>query len=210
MSSSNDLTSILKGLPQDLIAEIQEQAQIQVIPKHTELLRAGQYVKVIPLVVSGLIKVHTRYEDRELLLYYIQPSESCIMSFSAGIKNEVSQVYAYAEEESEVLLLPVDRISSWIKQYPDLNELFFQQYNLRYIELLDTINHLLFDTLDKRVLQFLQQRARLTDANPLKISHRQIAQELGTAREVVSRVIKKLEHQHKIKQHSHSIELLEW
>ncbi len=210
MSNHIDLASVLKGLPTDLIAEIQEKAAIQLVPQNTELLRAGQYVKVIPLVLSGLVKVFSRYEDRELLLYYIQPRESCIMSFSAGIKNEVSQVFAYTEEDSEILLLPVDYISHWIKQYPGLNDLFFQQYNLRYIELLDTINHLLFDTLDKRVLQYLQQKARLTDTNPLKISHRQIAQELGTAREVVSRVLKKLEHQHMIKQQAQSIEVLEW
>ena len=130
------------------------------------------------------------------------------MSFYAGTKNQVSQVYAYTEEDSQLLLLPVAQMDSWIRQYPDLNGLFFQQYNLRYSELLDTINHLLFDTLDKRILQYLQQKAQLTSKNPLNISHRQIAQELGTAREVVSRIMKKLEHQGSIKQHSHSIEIM--
>jgi CRP/FNR family transcriptional regulator len=96
----------------------------------------------------------------------------------------------------------------WIKQYPDINTLFFMQYNSRYSELLDTINHILFDSLDKRIFTFLEERIRVTKQNPIKISHRQIASELGTAREVVSRILKRLETEGKIKQHTNSIEFL--
>jgi len=204
----NDIKRILSKLSPALIQEIEEESSTMDVPSNTEILREGQYVKVIPIVITGLIKVFSRYEEKELLLYYIKPEESCIMSFAASLNNEPSKVFAVAEEDSTVLLLPVDKVAKWTKQFPDINNLFYQQYNLRYSELLTTINHLLFNKLDVRVLGFLQERSKLTGTKELKISHRQIASELGTAREVVSRILKKLEAENHLKQHSNYIEIL--
>ncbi len=193
----------------ELTSAILASSEIQDIPKNIQILREMQYVKVIPIVLEGLVKVFTRHEDKELLLYYIKPNESCVMSFAASLKNEPSKVYAITEEDSKILLLPTDKIPEWVKKYPDINSLFYQQYNLRYSELLDTINHLLFNKLDVRLYNYLKEKAKLTNTNPLKISHRQIASELGTAREVITRVIKKLESEGKLIQHSSSIEIFE-
>ena len=201
-------TQLINKLHPDLRAEIEAHAILKEIPQGMEILREGQYIKVIPIVVEGLLKVYTRHEDKELLLYYIKPQESCIMSFSASMKNEPSQIFAVAEEDTTALLLPVERIIQWTRLFPDINQLFFQQYNLRYTELLTTIHHLLFDRMDKRILDFLANKSQLTGRNPIKISHRQIAAELGTAREVVSRLMKKLENEGKIKQEANMIEIL--
>ena len=198
----------LPNLSIALQEQITNNAALVEIPADTEILREGQYVKVIPLVLEGLVKVFTKYEDKELLLYYIQPNESCVMSFTASLKNEPSKVYAITDENCKLLLLPVDKVAQWIGEFPDLNNLFFQQYNLRYSDLLETINQLLFDKMDKRLLDYLKEKVSLTKKNPLKISHRQIASELGTAREVISRVMKKLEQEAKVKQLSTTIELL--
>ena len=187
---------------------ILEASTIKEFPVNTEILREGQYLQVIPVVLEGLIKVFTRHEDRELLLYYIRPDESCIMSFSAGLKGEPSRIFAVTEEDTELLLLPVDKVRRWTKDLPDINSLFFQQYNLRYMELLGTIHDVLFEKLDKRLYTYLEEKIRLTGSNPLKISHSKIAGELGTAREVISRVMKKLENEGKVKQHTNSIEIL--
>lgn len=208
MTRKTDITQTLSHLHPDLLAEIASVSTTEEIPENTEILREGQYVKVIPIVLEGLIKVFTRHEDKELLLYYIRPNESCIMSFAASLKNEPSKVFALTEEPTTTLLLPVDKVSAWIKQFPGINTLFFQQYNLRYSELLDTIHHVLFDKMDKRLYSYLQEKISLTNKNPLKISHRQIANELGTAREVISRVMKKLENEGKLKQHTNSIEIM--
>lgn len=208
MAKQSDLSKVLSHLSPDLVSEIKSVSTTKEIPKNTRILREGQYVKVIPIVLEGLIKVSTRHEDKELLLYYIKPQESCIMSFAASLKNEPSSIFAVTEEDTTALLLPVDKVSDWIKQFPDINTLFFQQYNLRYSELLDTINHVLFDKMDKRLYDYLREKVSLTNKNPLKIPHRQIATELGTAREVISRVMKKLESEGKVKQHTSSIEIL--
>jgi CRP/FNR family transcriptional regulator len=89
------------------------------------------------------------------------------------------------------LLLPVDKIAGWTKPFPDINTLYFQQKDLRYSELLDTINHVLFDKIDKRLYDYLAEKYRLTTIDPIKILHNQIANELGTAWEVIRRVMKK-------------------
>jgi len=208
MTKKPNIGKALAPFHPDLVAEINSSALQKELPKDQEILTEGQYVKRIPFVLDGLIKVSTRHEDKELLLYYIKPNERCIMSFAAGLKNEPSKVCATTEEETSVLLLPVDKVSSWTKQFPDINNLFFQQYNLRYGELLDTIHQVLFERMDKRLHTYLKEKIEVTSKNPLKISHRQIAKELGTAREVISRTMKKLEAENRVKQHPGRIEIL--
>ena len=203
-----NLKKSLSYLNPELVSRIEKESILKQIPKNTQILREGQFIKVIPIVLNGLIKVYTRYEDRELLLYYIRPDESCIMSFSASIKNEPSQVFAETEEDTMALLLPVAKVSTWIEQFPDINTLFFQQYKQRYSELLDTIHHVLFNKMDSRLYDHLKTKATVRKENPLKISHQQIANELGTVREVISRVMKKLEIEGLVKQRANGIEII--
>ncbi len=203
-----DKSNLLSHLHPDLVAQIRAVSVEKTLPADMEILREGQYVKVIPIIIEGLVKVFTRYQGRELLLYYIKPNESCVMSFSASLKNEKSKVFAVTEEETTTLLIPVDKVADLVKEYPAINSLFFQLYNQRYTDLLDTINHVLFDKMDKRLYDYLKEKIAITGNNPLKIAHRQIANELGTAREVISRVMKKLEHEGKIIQNSNSIEII--
>lgn len=205
----SQLPESLQRLSPEIRAEIEANALYKSLPAEMEILREGQYVKVIPIVVSGLIKVFSRHEEKELLLYYIRPNESCIMSFAASLRNQPSKVFAVTEEATEAMLLPVDKVAHWVAQYPDLNTLFFGQYNLRYSELLDTIHHVLFDRMDKRLLDYLTEKVALTGRNPLKVTHRQIANELGTAREVISRVMKRLETDGLVKQHGTSVEVVQ-
>lgn len=203
-----DLSKTLPSLNRDLIDEIKASSASKALPENTELIRDGQYVKVIPLVLEGLIKVFASHEANDLLLYYIRPGESCIMSFTAGLNNEPSRISAVTEEATTALLLPIDKVLQWTRRYPDINTLFFRQYHQRYTELLDNLNRVLFDRMDKRLYDYLKEKIRLRNTNPLKLSHRQIAEELGTAREVISRTMKKLEAEARVKQHANSIELL--
>lgn len=171
------------------------------------ILTAGRYVKVVPIVLEGLIRVFTSNSEKELLLYYIQPSESCIMSFSAVLKDEPGQVDAVAETDTSALLLPAEKIRDWIKRFPELNMLFYNQFNLRYSDLIETINHLLYDSLDERVMDFLNRRKEITGDQTINLTHKQIAESLGTAREVITRILKKLENQGLIRQSSNGIDI---
>lgn len=199
---------ILSFLNPELVDLILKESSTQEIPKGTEILREQQYVKVLPIVLEGLVKVYSRFDEKELLLYYIEPTQSCVMSFYAALKNTPSQVFAETEENSKIILIPVEYLPIWLKEYPEFNELFFNQYNLRFSELIDTISHLLLDKMDKRLYDHLKRKAELISETSIKISHSQLANELGTAREVISRVMKKLENDGKVEQNSGKIKII--
>ncbi len=203
-----DLNTVFENLNPQLIQEIRENGNIIDIGKNTEVMKEGQYIKTIPFVTKGLIKVFSRYDDKELLLYYIRPGESCIMSFDACLKNTPSKIYASTEENSSVLLLPADLVFQWMKKYPEMNSVFYQQYNIRYNELILMINELLFEKMDQRLFNYLKKKTEIAKKNPIKVSHRKIANDLGTAREVITRVIKKLESDGKVIQLYSGIKVL--
>jgi CRP/FNR family transcriptional regulator, anaerobic regulatory protein len=194
------LRRFLPFLPPELTDQFAGSGETVQVAKDTVLLRQGQYVKVIPVVLEGLVTVSTLTDARELLLYFIKPSESCVMSFSAILHNDTSKIQAVAGENSHLMLLPAEKITGWVRDYPKLNMLFFQQYNQRYNELIDTIQQLLFNRLDHRILHFLEELAVIQESTSVQVRHREIAQHLGTAREVVTRTLKKLETEGRIKQ----------
>lgn len=193
--------------PQELKDEILQNGIFKTIPKGVEIVHEGQFIQAIPIVLNGLLKVITRHDDREFLLYYIQPNESCIMSFYSILNEEGSKIIAQTETETELLLLPSQLIRFWLKRFPEFSIFFHQLNNLRYIDLLQTINEVLFENLDKRILRFLQEKAQQSKDPFIKIRHREIADAMGTTREVISRVTKKLEHEKLIEQFPDGIEV---
>jgi len=205
---NSELLHQLNFLGTDLVSEIITHSVVQKVPKGQELFKEKQYIKVLPIVLNGSIKVVARFEKRELLLYYIQANQSCVMSFSACLKNEPSKIFAITEEDSEIIFMPISKIRFWLKEYPSFGSLFYEQYDLRFNELLDTIQHVLIDKMDKRLLDYLIQKSTVTGQSKLKISHIQIANELGTVREVISRVMKKLEVEGKVVQEKTGIRIL--
>jgi CRP/FNR family transcriptional regulator len=130
------------------------------------------------------------------------------MSLSAVMHNDPSKIFALTEEKSTLLLIPAGKITQWLKEFPRLNDLFYQQYDQRYAELIETIQQLLFNRLDQRIYEYLDELARLKGTRTLNIRHRQIAQDLGTAREVITRTLKKLEKEGKVSQVDGGIVLL--
>ena len=117
------------------------------------------------------------------------------MSFTAGLKNSTSKIFAVTEEDSKILLIPFHKIPQILKEYPEFNNLFYAEYDLRYSDLLGTLEDVLVNKLDKRLIDYLTNKAKFTNTKQLKLTHLEIAKELGTSREVVSRVIKKLENE---------------
>ena len=182
-------------LPHQLREVIIQNGQLMEFDEGTEIIREGQYIKVIPIVLEGAVKVISRFEEKDLLLYYIQAQESCIMSFTAIMENSPSRIYAITEAPTKAILIPGSLIQEWIRIYPSFRQLFFQQFYQRYDDLLESIRQLLFEKIDRRLLKYLRNKSELLQSNQIKISHRQIAEDLGSAREVVSRAMKKLEHE---------------
>lgn len=193
---------------QNLIEEIYSKSNIVEINKDQQILKIGQYISVVPIVLSGTVKVYTYQEDKEFLLYYIREYESCIMSFTACIQNEKSQIYAFTESKTILLLMPVTEVLRWSKIYPEFNAFYLKFYQRRYLDLIQTLQHLVFDHLDERIMFYLKQKAAILNHQPLKLTHKIIANDLATTREVVSRILKKLEENDKIKIENGVIKIL--
>jgi CRP/FNR family transcriptional regulator len=158
------------------------------------IVSEDSYIRSIPIVLSGSIKVmQTDDNGHELLLYFIEPGESCIMSFLGGIHHEKSKIKAIAEETTEILLIPVEKVQQFIKDYPQWLDYIFRLYHKRFEELLQVVNAVAFTKIDERLLQLLKKKASLTQSSTIYITHEQLAIELGTARAVVSRLLKQLE-----------------
>jgi len=158
------------------------------------ILNENAYIKAIPIVTRGSIRVMRTDEDgRELLLYYIKAGESCIMSFLGGMHQDTSKVKAIAEEETEILFIPIDKVSLLIKEYPEWLDYIFRLYHKRFEELLEVVNAVAFKKMDERLLNFIKRKCELTKSHTLYVTHEQLANELGTARVVVSRLLKQME-----------------
>ncbi|MCG7279831.1 Crp/Fnr family transcriptional regulator [Chryseobacterium taklimakanense] len=173
------------------------------------ILDENASIRSIPIVTKGSIKVMRTEEDgREILLYYIKAGESCVMSFLGGLHGETSKVKAEVEEDAEILFLPTDKVTSLIKTNPDWLDYIFKMYHKRFEELLDMINELSFRKVDDRLINLLQKKSELTGSKIITATHEQLANELGTARVVVSRILKTFEEDHKLKLGRNRIELL--
>ncbi|MDQ8747638.1 Crp/Fnr family transcriptional regulator [Elizabethkingia miricola] len=169
----------------------------------------NSYIRAIPIVIKGNLKVIRTEEDgREILLYYIKPGESCIMSFLGGLHNDTSKVRAEVEEDAEILFLPVDKVSLFIKEYPQWLDYIFRLYHKRFEELLEVVNAIAFKKVDERLLDLLQKKSSLAVSKTIQTTHEQLANELGTARAVVSRLLKQLEENGTVKLGRNKITLM--
>lgn len=174
------------------------------------LIDENSYIRSIPIVIKGSLKVIRTEEDgREILLYYIQAGESCIMSFLGGLHNETSKVKAEIEEDAEILFLPMDKVSLFIKEYPEWLDYISRLYHKRFEELLDIVNAIAFKKVDERLLKLLRIKSDLNQTKIILTTHEQLANELGTARVVVSRLLKQLEENGLVILGRNKIELLD-
>lgn len=165
---------------------------------HT-LLNEDSYISSIPIIVKGVVKVIRTEEDgREILLYYLKSGDSCIMSFLGGIHNERSKVRVEVEEDAEILFIPVTKISQFISDYPQWLDYIFKLYHKRFEELLEIVNAISFKKVDERLLNLLNKKVDLTGNKEIVTTHEQLANELGTARVVISRLLKTLENDGKV------------
>ena len=186
---------ILKDIFQsDLVKEIEDSGNLKHFEAGETIVNMDSYIKNIPVVISGSIKVIRTEEDgREILLYYLTPGESCIVSILSGMKNETSKIKAIVEEDADIMLIPADKAKEWVKKYPDWTEFIFDLYQKRFEELLDVVNSVAFQKIDARLLHLIKQKTQLYNSKEISVTHQQLADELGITREATSRVLKQME-----------------
>lgn len=192
MENLNEITEFQTS--PSLIEDLTKYSLRKNYPAGTIILNENASIRSIPIVTKGILKVlRTDDDGREILLYYIGAGESCIMSFLGGLHHETSKVRAEVEEDAEILFLPIEKVSLFIKEYPQWLDYIFRLYHKRFEELLEIINAIAFKKVDERLMTLLKKKSELTQSPTIAITHEQLANELGTARVVVSRLLKQLE-----------------
>jgi CRP/FNR family transcriptional regulator len=198
----------LAGLDAELIDRMLAEGRVVEVPQGTQLLHEGGYVKELPVLLDGLVRVFIGHDDKELLLYWIQPSDSCVMSFASLLERAPSRINAVTEKPSTLLLVPEALVRQRLREHPDFAELMFRNYAERYADMLRTVEQVAFGDLPTRLLEYLRKLGEVSGEAWLDLRHAKVAQELGTAREVVTRTLKKLEREGLIEQGPNGIRVI--
>ena len=194
----------------DLVEELAATSQYHLIPKGVEILHENNYINDIPLVINGMVKV-SRIDDagREVFLYYITGGQSCAMTLTSFLRREKSKVRAVTMNETAVLTIPVKAVYNINKKYPSWQHFIIETFSYRFDELIEVLESVAFFNMHERLIQHLVKRAKNQEKTFLEISHLEIAHDLATSREVISRILKQMEKKGLIQLFRNKIKLLD-
>lgn len=198
-STMNEIAEkIRKHFPQlsnpEMLADIEEKGRVMKVPAGQTMMDIGSYIKMMPLVTKGAIKVLR--EDKsgdELFLYFLYPGQSCAMTVQCCMANAPSTIRAIAEDDTELIALPVDVMDKWLMEHVSWKNFVLMTYSERFTELLNTIDSIVFQNLDERLMDYLKEKSKIAGSLVLKTTHQDIAYDLHSSREVISRLLKQLE-----------------
>ncbi len=195
---------------QPLIDEILEEGKLMEVPAGETLMDIGQYIRSIPLLLSGAIKV-LREDDQgdELLLYYLEQGETCSVTMACCMGHTKSEIRAITETDTKIVMVPVQKMEEWMAKYKGWRNYVFDSYQNRLNELLQTVDSIAFKNLDQRLIDYLKKKAEVTKDNRIRSTHQEIAYDLHTSRVVVSRLLKKLENMEKLVLHRNYIHIMD-
>lgn len=206
---NNNFKKIFSSFSNALVNDITMHATEQMINAGTVIMRTGQYIKNTVLVVSGSIKIYRQDEDGgEFFMYYLQSGQACAISMICAAKNEQSQIIAKVVEDAELVMIPLHLMDKWMMEHRSWYEFVIETYRSRFEEVLTVVDSIAFRAMDERLEFYLKRHKEACGCQDLKLSHQEIANELNTSREVISRLLKKLEQRGSLKLHRNHIELL--
>lgn len=192
-----------------LIREMYQFGEIKHFKDGDIIMDYGKYIRMMPVILKGTIKVFRKDDSgKEILLYYLSSNESCSMAYSCCLEAKKSEVKAIAEDDVELLAIPHIKLDEWLCKYPTWKNYIIRSFNDRFLELLKSIESIAFHKLDERLVAYLKEKQRLSGSSVIKASHFVIADELATSRVVVSRLLKQLENDGKILLYRNEIKLL--
>jgi CRP/FNR family transcriptional regulator, anaerobic regulatory protein len=192
-----------------LIEEIEKVGVLKKLEAGVELMRPGMPVRSIPIILSGSLRIMRQDEEgKETFLYFLTKGDTCAMSLTCCSANRPSSVRAVAEDPTELIMVPVEKLDYWMTIFPSWKIFVFQAYQRRFDDLLEAVDSLAFQRMDERIWRLLKKKAGLQEKRYVYSTHQELADELNTSREVVTRLLKKLEGMGKIKTHRNRIELM--
>jgi len=174
-----------------------------------EIVRTGQYIKSTVLVLSGRIKIYRQNDEgSEFLIYYLGPGEACAVSLICALQSQTSEITAKAVEDTEVIMLPVQLMDELMIKFKSWSHFVIQTYRNRFDEMLTVIDNIAFKNMDERLEFYLKRSKTDSGKKILNLTHQEIADDLNSSREVISRLLKKMEQLGKIKLNRNSIEII--
>ncbi|WP_010135222.1 Crp/Fnr family transcriptional regulator [Ochrovirga pacifica] len=183
----------------ELLEEISKIAIYKEVTKGTTLMSIGQYVKSMPILLNGAIKIlREDSEGDELLLYFLEKGDTCAMTLTCCTGNKKSEIKAITELDTRLLMIPVEKMETWLATYKSWRDFVLNSYHHRFMELLDTVDTIAFKKMDERLLKYLKDKKAVTGNKVIKSTHQEIAYELHTSRVVISRLLKKMEQEGRI------------
>ena len=193
-----------------LIDEIAQVGTFKEVPAGHKLMEIGEYIKGMPLLISGVIKVLREDPDGdELLLYYLEQGDTCSMTMSCCIGQTKSEIRAIAETDAKLIMVPVRKMEEWTAKYRSWRNFVFESYNNRLNEMLLTIDTIAFMNMDERLVNYLQEKSRVNQDSIIRNTHQEIAYDLHSSRVVISRLLKKLEQMGKLEIHRNYLKILD-
>lgn len=196
-------------LEENLLSEIKTYGIVKTFSKDDVIIDIGQPMPYVPLLLSGTVKILREDTDgNELLIYFLESGDTCAMSLTCCMSKSKSKIRAVADTDSNIILIPTEKMEDWFNRYPSWRNFVLQSYQLRFNEMLETIDTLAFMNMDERLYKYLTDKVKLNGSTTVLNTHQQIAEDLHTSRVVVSRLLKQLENQHKIKLSRNKIEVL--
>lgn len=204
------IKKVFEGILEEaLIEEIIQFGRSKKVKAGTTIIDIGSELEFIPIVLSGSIKV-LREDDQsnELILYYLNGGEACAMSMTCCVQGSKSEFRAKAEEDADLWLIPIHYMDSWLTKYQSWKQYVFLSYQHRFDELLQAVDSIAFMKMDERLIKYLLDKKQSSGDYKITKTHQEIANELNTSRAVVSRLLKKLEHQGKLELYRNRIEIL--
>lgn len=203
-----DLKRLFPDLEEELYNEILEHATIKKVKAGDVLLRIGQTIRHTILIIDGIVKLYREDEEgHEFFIYNLSAGQACSLSMVCAVRQETSEVLAKAVTDATIITIPFEYMEKWMAEYKSWYQFVIVSYRDRFEELLRTIDAIAFRKLDQRLESYLTEQAAKLGPN-LKITHQEIANDLNSSREVVSRLLKKMEAKNWLIIHRNSIELI--
>jgi CRP/FNR family transcriptional regulator, anaerobic regulatory protein len=204
-----DKKNLFPQFEPELNAVIQKEAVEKIFHAGEIIMRTGQYIKSTVLVLEGRIKIYRESDDGgEFLMYWLGPGEACAISMICAIQSQTSEIMAKAEEDTRVLMLPVQLMDDLMNKYKSWYQFVIQTYRNRFNELLSVIDNIAFRNMDERLEYYLKKHTSEKGSRSIELSHQQIADDLATSREVISRLLKKMEQRKLVKLQRNMIEFI--
>ena len=195
----------------DLIDEIIDVGTYKKVKENELLLDLGDKFDKIPLMLNGAIKISREDENGdEIVLYFLERGDTCTITFGSGLTSSKSKVRGVAEKESEVVFIPIEKLEEWMVKYKSWRDFVIDSYNIRLSEMLEAIDTLAFMKMDQRLYKHLTDKVKIMRSSTLNTTHQEIAHDLNTSRVVISRLLKQLENEKKIKLFRNKIEVLQF